>query len=337
MTQEKQIRLTSAEIAHLWEQYMNDTASICINTYFLEKVEDTEIKTIIEYSLQLSQAHINKIKSFLTEEKYPLPHGFKIEEDVDLTAPRLFSDSYILNFIHQMSRIGLNGYSLSLSLSVRSDITNFYKECLSEYMTLYTNSKDLLLSKGLYIRPPYFSNYDHIDFVDKQSFLWDFGEKRPLTAIEITELYDNLQRNALGVATLIGFSQVARTKEVTKFFVRGIGIAKRHVENFGKKLKKSALPIPMTWDSDVTTSTHFTFSEKIMMFYTTSLIALSIGFYGTSSSVSLRIDLSVLYAKLTVDIQRYAEDGANIMIKNRWLEQPPMAPDRDWLARANYE
>ena len=39
-------------------------------------------------------------KTILTEEKNNLPHGFKIEEDVDLTAPRIFSDSYVLNFIH---------------------------------------------------------------------------------------------------------------------------------------------------------------------------------------------------------------------------------------------
>lgn len=337
MEQEKKVQLTSGEIANLWAQYMNDTASICMLTYFLEKAEDAQIKKVIEYAIRLSHVHVNKIKLLLTDEKYPIPHGFKIEEDVDLTAPRLFSDSYALNFIHQMSRIGLNGYSLSLSLSVRSDITAFYQECLTEYMTLYTNSKDLLLSKGLYIRSPYFSNYDHLDFVDKQSFLWDFGEKRPLTAVEISSLYDNLQRNALGVATLIGFSQVARSKEVTKYCIRGQEIAKRHIEKFGKKLKKSTLPIPMTWDSDVTTSTHYTFSEKIMMFFTTSLIALSIGFYGASSSVSLRVDLSVLYATLTLEIQKYAEDGANLMIKNRWLEQPPMAPDREWLAKENYE
>jgi hypothetical protein len=29
---------------------------------------------------------------------------------------------------------------------------------------------------------------------------------------------------------------------------------------------------------------------------------------------------------------QYAEDGANLMIENSWLEQPPTAPDRKELA-----
>jgi hypothetical protein len=37
MEQEKQIRLTSAEVSQLWATYMNDSASIPVITYFLEK------------------------------------------------------------------------------------------------------------------------------------------------------------------------------------------------------------------------------------------------------------------------------------------------------------
>jgi len=35
------------------------------------------------------------------------------------------------------------------------------------------------------------------------------------------------------------------------------------------------------------------------------------------------------------EIGAYAEDGANIMIDNGWLEQPPGAADRDLLAKGN--
>ena len=98
----KQIRITSTEGAQLWAQYLNDGGSICILTYFLEKCEDAEIKPVIEYALELSKKHIEKLTSFFTEEKYAIPHGFKIEDDVDLTAPRLYSDTYVLNFIHQI-------------------------------------------------------------------------------------------------------------------------------------------------------------------------------------------------------------------------------------------
>ncbi|WP_396266368.1 DUF3231 family protein [Halobacillus amylolyticus] len=42
-----------------------------------------------------------------------------------------------------------------------------------------------------------------------------------------------------------------------------------------------------------------------------------------------------MYNRLSIEIQKLSEDGANIMIKNRWLEQPPMAPDRIELAQKN--
>ena len=42
MEQGKQIRLTSGELTQLVMQYMQDSASVCMLSYFLEKAEDTE-------------------------------------------------------------------------------------------------------------------------------------------------------------------------------------------------------------------------------------------------------------------------------------------------------
>ncbi|WP_085990972.1 DUF3231 family protein [Oceanobacillus senegalensis] len=336
MEQEKQVKLTSGEITQLFNQYTQDSASVCMLSYFREKAEDTEIKTVIEHSLKLSQAHLKKINTILTEEKHKVPHGLKVEEDVDLTAPRLYADSYALTFVHQMSSIGLTTYGSSLSFAVRSDITAFYKECLSETIELYEMAKDLLLSKGLYIRPPYFPTHDEADFVKKQGFIWDIlGEKRSLIGTEVTNLYANIQRNALGTALLTGFSQVAQSKDVKKFLTRGIEIGKKHIRLFSEKLKEGNLPVPMTWDADITKSTAYTFSDKLLMYYTTTLISLSIGFYGTAIAQSPRMDLGGMYNRLSVEIQKFSEDGANIMIKNKWLEQPPMAPNRTDLAKKN--
>ncbi|WP_428912428.1 DUF3231 family protein [Niallia sp. Krafla_26] len=336
MDNEKQIRLTATEISQLWAQFLNDSASVCILTYFLEKAEDEEIKPVIEYALELSEKHIKKLTSIFIEEKNAVPHGFKIEEDVDLHAPRLFSDNYVLSFINQMSMIGLTTYSASLSGSSRSDITDFYMECNIETMELFKMSKDLLLSKGLYNMSPYLPNLERTDYVKKQRFVWDIiGEKRPLLASEISNLFSNIQRNALGAATLMGFCQVAQEKKVKQFFMRGIEIATKHIKLFGKKLEDSYLPVPTNWASEVTSSSVYSFSDKLMMFFTTGLIGLSIGYYGTAIAQSPRVDIGVMYSRLMVEIQLYSEDGSNIMINNKWLEQPPMALDRDELAKAN--
>ncbi|MEK5442317.1 DUF3231 family protein [Fredinandcohnia sp. FSL W7-1320] len=329
-----QIRLTAGEIAQIWIQYLNDSASVCVLSHFLEKAEDDEIKPLIKFALELSQAHIQKITAILTEEKNAVPYGFSIKEDVDLTAPRLYSDSFVLNFINQMSKVGLTSYAGSLAASVRDDIKTYYMDCLSETMQLYKRSTDLLLSKGLMVRPPSLPNLEKVEFVKKQWFMLDVvGEKRPLTAAEVANLFSNLQRNALGVATLTGFSQVAENKDVKQFFLKGLEIGNKHIKLFRSKLEESKLPAPMGWDSEITNSTAHTFSDKLMMFLTSGLITLSVGYYGTAISQSPRGDLSTMYNRLSLEVQLYAEDGANIMIKNGWLEQPPMASDRDELIR----
>ncbi|WP_010676717.1 DUF3231 family protein [Bacillus timonensis] len=329
-----QIRLTAGEIAQLWVQYLNDSGSKCVLTYFLEKAEDDEIKPIIEYALELSTSHIEIVTSILTEEKNKVPYGFNIEEDVDVTAPRLYSDGFVLNYINQMSKVGLTLYGAAVAASVRNDIRAYYMDCLTETMELYKRSTELLLSKGLFIRSPSMPNLEKIEFVKKQWFMLDvFGEKRPLIAAEVDNLFANLQRNALGVAVLTGFSQVAQDKDVKKFFLKGLEIGNKHIKVFRGKLEESKLPAPMGWDSEVTNSTTKTFSDKLMMFMTSGLIAMSVGYYGTAVSQSPRGDLASMYNRLSLEVQMYSEDGANIMIKNSWMEQPPMASDRDELIR----
>ncbi|WP_342430769.1 DUF3231 family protein [Neobacillus sp. FSL H8-0543] len=336
MEKVSQIKLTSAEYAQLWAQYMNDSGSICMLSFFLEKSEDAEIKPVIEYALQLSQTHIQKLTVFFTVEKYKIPYGFKVDGDVDLSAPKLYSDSFVLNFIHQMSKVGLTNYSASVAASVRADITDYYIECLTETMQLFKMSKDLMLSKGLFTSPPSIPSKEEIEFVETQGFMLDvFGEKRPLIVAEIGNLYANIERNTLGAATLAGFSQVAQDKKVKQFCVKGIEIAKKHVKLFAAKLEESNLPVPMSLAAEVTESTDYTFSDKIMMFFTSGLISLSVGYYGTAVAQSPRMDLGVMYNRLSLEVQLYSEDGSNIMIKNKWLEEPPMAPDRKNLTNKN--
>jgi len=49
--------------------------------------------------------------------------------------------------------------------------------------------------------------------------------------------------------------------------------------------------------------------------------------------MSPRRDLGAHYTRLTAEIATYADDGLEIMIKNNWLEQPPLAADRKNLAK----
>ncbi|GGA71136.1 DUF3231 family protein [Ornithinibacillus halotolerans] len=326
-------RLTAVELSQVWNAYMSDSLSVCILKYFQNCVEDQSIKEIVQSGAELSELHLEKLKVILEKEDFPTPIGFDEKEDVHIQGPKLYSDDYILNYMRDMASIGMNTYGTAIGFAAREDVHHYFSTSFAETNQLHKRAKNLMLEKGTYVRGPYIQAQAKPEFVKKQSFLtgW-FGERRPLTAMEITSLYANVQRNLLGASTLLGFAQVAQSKEVKKYLLRGKDIAKKHVEVFGSILTEEDLPTPMSWNSEVTDATDFVFSDKLMMFHTTALIAVSVGYYGIALARSMRRDISTHYTRLIAEIMKYAEDGTNIMIDNGWLEQPPTAPNRKDLA-----
>jgi hypothetical protein len=129
----------------------------------------------------------------------------------------------------------------------------------------------------------------------------------------------------------MGLSQVAKSTQVRGFMIRGRDISEKHVEIFASILSKEFLPSASAWDTLPTDSTTSPFSDKLMMFHTSSLSATGIAHYGRSLGLSPRRDLGAHYVRLSAEIALFSEDGANIMIDNGWLEQPPQATDRDKL------
>ncbi|MCA0753984.1 DUF3231 family protein [Paenibacillus sp. N4] len=334
MKSQHHICLTASEIGGLWTTYINDTFSSCVLSYFLNIVEDTQIKPAIEYAFDISEQHIRKLTSIFEDENFPVPQGFT-DDDVNRNAKRLYSDHFYLYYLKNMSKVGLATYSLAFSMCSRSDIRAFFHEALTRTVALDQKVTSLLQSKGLYIRPPYISVPNHIDFVESKSFLsggfFGFGEKRPLTSIEIAHLFENSQTNSLGEALLLGFSQVVRSNEIRKYITRGVEISRKHIEYFDKTLKDDNLPVPMTWATDVTDSVEPPFSDKLILFHVSVLVAAGTGNYGVAASASPRKDVAMNYVRLAAEIARYAEDGAKLMIEHGWLEEPPQALNRKEL------
>lgn len=333
MEDKTKIRLTCAEMSSLWSQYINDTVSICVLSYFLAKVEDEEVRPIVEYALNSSKGNIAFLQDFFRKESFPIPVGFT-EQDVDIRAPRLFSDTYMLMYLRNMSILAMAANSVALGLATRSDVLDFHKSVFKSAVMTQDLSREMMLKQGTYIRPPFVSTPDKVDFVERQHFLAGFlGEKRPLTAIEVTHLFMNVQTNAIGKTLMIGFAQTAEKQEVKQFLLRGKQIAQKHMNFFSDILMKEDLPAPMSWDTAVSDSTTKVFSDKLIMFHVSAMIAAGIGNYGAAMAASPRRDLGMRYASLIPEIALYAEDGANIMIKHGWLEEPPQADDRNRLAK----
>jgi hypothetical protein len=167
---EHNIKLTSAEIANMWTNYMNDSAAICILETFLSHVEDTEIRTVTEFALKLSQAHVQKIQSFFTEEQHPIPDGFSVKTDVTKGTPRLFTDDFHLFYIQNVGKIDLEFYTNSLSNCARLDVCEYFRECLNESARLLNKATEIMLKKGTFIRPPYIPIPKEVEYVQKQSY-----------------------------------------------------------------------------------------------------------------------------------------------------------------------
>ncbi|MEH7094380.1 DUF3231 family protein [Neobacillus vireti] len=331
MEGQSEIRLTAAEMSTLWSQYINDTSAICVNSHFLEKATDPEVRTIIEFTLTEAKIHVEFLQDFFKKEAFPIPFGFT-DKDVLPEAPKLFSDTFVLMYLRQMSILAMAASSAALGIVTREDVVSFHKRVLQAAVKLQDLTRHLMLKQGTYIRPPFISTPDKVDFVEKQQFINGIlGKKRALTSIEITHLFLNVQTNAIGKALITGFGQIAKSEEVKQFLKRGKQIAQKHMSIFSDFLMKEDLPAPMSWDAAVMDSTSSIFSDKLIMFMTSAMIAAGVGNYGMAMSTSPRKDLAFRYASLIPEIALYAEDGANILIKNGWMEEPPQADDKDQL------
>ncbi len=327
------VRLTSAEIANLWGAYMGNTMAICILGYFVHHVEDRQIKEVLEYALSLSEKHVKAISEIMKHEKFPIPAGFT-EADVHLDAPRLYSDAFFLNYLHQTTKSGFSLYTIALPNIARSDVLDFMSESIVSLTELYNRVANVSLSKGLFIRPPFIDVPESVEFVQNKHFLAGFfGDKRAINALEITHIFANIQSNMMGKDLVTGFAQVAHSTEIRKYFSSGIELSTNHIQDFSSMLQKEDLPVSAIWDSGVTNSTTPPFSDKLMLFHVNGLNALSTFNYGAGLSGSQRHDIHILYGKLIAQVGVYGEAGARLMIDNKYMEQTPLAPDRDLLIK----
>ncbi|MGP4080471.1 DUF3231 family protein [Pseudalkalibacillus sp. R45] len=333
MNKDHNPQLTSAEMAGVWGQYVNDTAARSVLAHFLMTVEDSQIRTVLELAFSSCKNHIEILQNLFEQENFPTPIGFS-KKDVNLEAPRLFSDLFFLSYLKNMSILGMAASTLAIGLGARSDIVSFHKSVLADAVKLHKATKEVMMDKGVYVRPPYISTPDEVDFVSKQNFLGKlWGNQRPLTTIEMSHLFLNTESNVVGKQLMIAFAQVAKRKKVKEFLIRGKQIAEKHVNIFSQILLGDHSPAAMSWDYAVTDSTIPTFSDKLIMYHVTAMIAAGVGNYGTSIAISPRKDIGLKYSRLLMEISLYAEDGANIMIDHGWLEKPPHAPDRNQLVR----
>jgi hypothetical protein len=325
-------KFTSVEMAKLWATYMGNSLSNHILRHFLQHVENEDIKTLLENAFGLTEKFMSKIKGFMEKENFPVPQGYT-EDDFNSAAPRLFEDEFYVHYLKYAAKAGLSIYAIALPLVMRLDIREFFIQCGMATTELLAQINGILMDKGFIIKPPVLPTPDRIDFINRKSYLDGFGRNlRSLHALEVTHLYDNIENNVTSKALLIGFSQVARSKQLRDFFIRGIEVTDKMVEQMKAKLHKENLPSPALLDHLVTNSTISPYSDKLMLSHKADMFSMKIRSMGNSMAVNGRKDIGLLYGKGLMNVALYAEDAAEILIEHGWMEQPPHAADRNKLA-----
>ncbi|OIJ14083.1 hypothetical protein BKP35_07735 [Anaerobacillus arseniciselenatis] len=327
------LKLTSAEIGTLWGEYVNGTAVDIINKYMLSIIEDEEIRTLFEDAISTFAKQKKQITNFIENEGFPVPVGFT-DSDLNKGTKRLFSDILCLHYLHVMTLHGLLGHMTSLSTSVRKDLRYFYDSCDNDGKRLYHQTVELLLEKGHFQRDPYFYPEATPEFISGQQFLDGyFGDKRPLAATEIISLSFNLKKKILEKTLSIAFSQVAQSKEVRKFLESSQKNSDNQIQALSNILKKDNLPVPMSWESEITTSQDSPFSDKLMLYHIGFLMQTAQAYHGTGLASAMRTDLVVTYEKIILKNLMVTKEWFNIMTQYKWLEEPPLAPNRKNLAK----
>ncbi|MEH7385266.1 DUF3231 family protein [Bacillus sp. JJ1521] len=325
-------QLTSAEMGKLWAVYMGNTMGICVLTYYQKHCQDPDIMEILKKANSISKNIVAEITKIYNKENFPIPIGLDVKKDVNMDAPRLFADEFYLHYLKYTAKAGLSLYSTAIPMMIRQDVRDTIIKFNLNTIDFLIELNETLEKKGFLTKPPAIPIPKEVSFVEKQSYLAGFfGDVRPLHALEIAHLQDNLENNVASKGLLMGFSQVATHKKVKEFMLRGKDITMDHIKDCMAKLHQDNLPGHPLLDDLVEASTIPPFSDKLMIFHKIDMFSMKIRSYANALSLNGRRDLGLMFSKFILDVGKYVEDGANIMVDEGWFEKPPHAVDRNAL------
>lgn len=323
------LKLTSSEIGSLWAEYINGTMTDVVNRYMVSIIEDESIKAVFEDAINIFDNHKKQIVAFMENERFPVPVGFT-ESDLNKGTERLFSDIFCLNYLHIMTLHGLIGHSTALSVSVRKDLRNFFDACDNDGKRMYHQTIELLLEKGNFQRDPLFYPTKTPEFISNNDFTNGiFGKERPLAATEIISISFNLKKSIMAKTLSIAFGQVTQTKEVREFLEDSQKTADSEIKSFTKTMQVDNLPVQKSLETEVTVSSTAPFSDKLMMYHIGFLFQAAQIYHGTGLASAMRTDLIATYESTIFKNLMITKKWFKIMVQHNWLEQPPLAPNRE--------
>ncbi|MEH7225788.1 DUF3231 family protein [Bacillus sp. JJ1566] len=322
------VRLSSAEIGGLWTTFIQGSLTVCLIKYFLHHLRDEEIKAILKEAYQIYTGQMKEIKRIFSEEKIPIPDEFS-DEDLNLSAPPLFYDSFALTFVYAMSRMNMINFSFITVNIAREDVRSFFSIGLTDALKQYNEATQLMLEKGIYDRPPMVVYPTKNEYIEKKTYLTKLiGGKRPLNMIEITDMFFNIERNYFAIILCMGFQQVVQDKEILEFIKEGREISEKQITFINDLLIEENLMGTTSIPMEVTGSTVSPFSDRLILTLFHALNGIDITLIGHAQALSMRTDLVAFYSKTIGEIFLYSAKGFKLLVERGWIQEPPHNLDR---------
>jgi hypothetical protein len=326
MIQTTYLSISAPEILTHWNNYLIESMALQVTKYFLLKAEDKDVIKLLQFALQVAERGTEGSKKFLENANHPIPEGFR-EEDVNMHAPRVYSDNLVVLIKNRLAQDANVVLSMSLGASSRSDIWNFFEKQLTDTSRITSMCLELIQKKGLY-HPVHIRMPENNEKVKSQSYLGGlFFKHRSLNTAEIYQLVTNFELTEVLSIFFKSFTQFNVIKDggLRQHFQRGAEMTDKQLQIFQSLSSENGLPKLPTWESELTENTISPFSERMILFKTAILLSATASRYGVAQSTVMRKDIGVDFMRLMTETLLYAEDSMNLMINKGYFNQHPLA------------
>ncbi|SPF40566.1 conserved hypothetical protein [Candidatus Desulfosporosinus infrequens] len=321
--------LTASEVSSVWAGYMKGSFEQRFFQYFLETTEDNEIKKIVQRMLNQSIVSIEEAKAIFINENIAIPLGFT-DEDISVKAHKMFSDTFTLYFCDDIVLLSLSTFSSAISDCTRKDVRNYFQMSLEFSLNMQNDINDLMLSKGVYLRPPQIALDNVVDFVDENKYLSGFlGGLRPINVAEIANLSRIIHRAQFSKMIFVAFGKIAKSKELALHFSKGRDEIQKVLDSLQEVLEKENIPISASSDYEIFDIDLPPFSGRLMLFFVNMCLGIfCFNMISQAMTSSFRSDIVSKVTKIMNDMKHFYGEGIKLTIKEGWLERPPQSINR---------
>lgn len=323
------LKLTATEVSNIWSSFLMSSMQQRLFEYFLVSTEDSHIKHIVEKMLIQSEKNLDELNDIFNKENLSVPLGFT-DEDVSVDVTKVFSDIFILNFCFDLTHLAMSTYPIALSDCPRSDIRNHFQGNITFSVNIQNEIVDLMLSKGVYLKPPQVAIDSEVEYAKNFMYLNGFiGSSRPLNAAEIANLSRIIYRGQFSKMTFVTFSKLAQKKDLKQHFGKGRDGIEKVLHSLQEVLEEENIPISASGDYQISNIEISPFSDKLMLFFANTCLGIfCFTMVNQAMTSSLRTDIVAKLDKISDDMKKFYGMGLLLAIKEKWFEQPPQAVDR---------